>query len=60
MPKYLTRVIVISCVLVLAAIIYFVFSPAESAYFPQCPFHRHRDSTVRAAVRNELYIIATL
>lgn len=40
MPKYLTRVIVISCLLVFAAIIYFVFSPAESTYFPQCPFHR--------------------
>lgn len=40
MPKYLIRVIVIGCVLLLAAIIYFLFSPAESTYFPQCPFHR--------------------
>jgi hypothetical protein len=37
--KYLYRIIGIA-VLLFAGGIYYFFSPGESAYFPQCPFHR--------------------
>lgn len=40
MAKYLTRIIIIGLVILFAGTIYFLFSPEESAYFPQCLFHK--------------------
>jgi hypothetical protein len=40
MAKYPTRIAVIGLIVLIAGSIYFLFSPEESVYFPQCPFHR--------------------
>lgn len=37
--KYIIRIIVIALVLIIGGLIYYLFSPEESKYFPQCPFH---------------------
>ncbi|NDV94401.1 DUF2752 domain-containing protein [Dysgonomonas sp. 521] len=38
--KYLYRIIGIAALLIIGGGIYYFFSPEESVYFPQCPFHR--------------------
>jgi len=40
MTKYLIRIIIIGLAIFTAGSIYFLYSPEESVYFPQCPFHR--------------------
>lgn len=37
--KYVWRFLVAIFVLISGGIIYYLFSPAESQFFPQCPFH---------------------
>jgi len=37
--KYKKRIAVIALVLVAGGIVFFLFSPEESRFFPQCPFH---------------------
>lgn len=39
MTKNITKVTVITTIIIVGIAIYFVFSPEESKYFPQCPFH---------------------
>ncbi|WP_231496769.1 DUF2752 domain-containing protein [Prevotella sp. 10(H)] len=37
--KYLPKILVISILLLIVSIVYYLFSPEESVFFPQCPFH---------------------
>lgn len=37
--KYIIRIIVITLALAIGGAIYYIFSPEESRFFPQCPFH---------------------
>ncbi|MDH6308175.1 hypothetical protein M2451_001200 [Dysgonomonas sp. PFB1-18] len=37
--KYITRLFVILIVLFVGGLVYYLFSPEESGFFPRCPFH---------------------
>lgn len=39
MSKKILRIAIAIAVLAVAVVIYFLFSPEESDFFPQCPFH---------------------
>lgn len=37
--KKITKITAVIALIAMAAVIYFLFSPEDSDYFPQCPFH---------------------